>query len=241
MRSTHVHFIHSRDRDILQRVAPLVEPFELDSPQSDLVGKAYDDALRRFGQDAIAIGSKLEVPQPSTMGGQWLGLDATPTGSNASEDVVADFTGSTATLFDTPSVAVPVLATHSQTVGSTFKIQTEGLWFGMGRVMAATAASIRAGIGIDNVAGDLSIDPVLTSRTLDAAISTSTTADVVPVLVQTGPVVVTRAIALAAASGIARLLLSNNAGAGATAASLAPLAMGFVKLLRLGNIPRAMA
>lgn len=183
----------------------------------------------------------LDIPQPSSLGVLVFGLDATPTGTDPANDVVADFTGSTTTTFDSPSIATPVTVTHSQTLGSTFHPNVEGQWVFIGGVMCATAASVRGGAGFGNVAGDLSIDPAFTSRTLDVKVSISAAADTVPMHVESGPQIVTRAMALDQTLGLFRLLLSNNAGAGATAASLAPLALGHIKLLRIGNIPRALA
>lgn len=229
MRSKHVRTYTDR----------IVEDFELDHDEHDALGSALDQILSRHGEDTIRIaGGVLDIGQPATMGGMWTGLDATPTGSDAANDVVADFTGSTAIIFDTPSIAIPVLATHSQTLGSTFKVQAEGVWLAFAKVHAITAASVRAGIGFDNVAGDLSIDPAYSSRTLDIGLSISAAADTVPIMVQSGPIVVTRGLALDPAAGIVRLLLSNNAGAGAAAASLS-LTLASIKVLRLGNIPRA--
>lgn len=190
-------------------------------------------------QFELAIGI-LDIPQPSTMGASYLLQAATITGSDAAHDVVADFTGTTQILFDTPSNPVPVLATHSAVDGSTFKIQVEGVWVIGAKVHAQTAASVRAAVGIDNVLGDLSIDPVVTSRTLDVGLSISAGADTVPISLNSGPIVVTRNMAQDATLGIVRLLMSNNAGAGAAdAAVLAALTQLWIK--RLGNIPRAVA
>lgn len=231
MRSKHrIHDPH-RKRDAFLAL--------LDDDERRIVSLDELDELDDREQYAIRIGV-LDIPQPSTMGGMWVGLDATPTGSDAANDVVGDFTGTTQTLFDTPSIATPVTATHSQTLGSTFHPNAEGVWLAYGKVQAQTAASVRAGIGFGNVAGDLSIDPVPTSRTLDVSLSTSVAADAVPVVVDSGPIVVTRNMALDTTLGLIRLLLSNNAGAGAAAAALnLPLAQ--LKILRYGNIPRARA
>lgn len=195
--------------------------------------------LNRDEDKRIRIGI-LDIGQAATLGGQWLGQAAQVTGTDAANDVVADFTGTTETLFPHPSLAVPVIAAHSITLGSTFKIAMEGVWVLQAIVHAQTAASVRIGIGIDNVVGDLSIDPVLTTRTLAVGLSISAGADTVPIVANSGPIVVTRNQAMDATLGMVRLLMSNNAGAGAAdAAVLVGLTQLFIK--RLGNIPRAVA
>lgn len=182
----------------------------------------------------------LDIGQAATLGGQWLGQAAQVTGTDAANDVVADFTGTTETLYTHPSVLVPVLAAHSITLGSTFKIAMPGIWVLQAIVHAQTAASVRIGIGIDNVVGDLSIDPVLTTRTLAVGLSISAGADTVPIVVNSGPIVVTQNMAADATLGLVRLLMSNNAGAGAAdAAVLVGLTQLWIK--RSGNIPRAVA
>jgi hypothetical protein len=211
----------------------------LTTPTRDMLD-ALDDR-ERFELKIAGPAGVLDIPQPTTLGILISGLDATPTGTDAANDVVADFTGGTLVNFDNPSVATPVTHTPSQTLGSTFHPNVEGIWVMIGGFMSATAASTRGGAGFGNVAGDLSIDPAFTSRTLDVKISISAAADTVPVHVETGPQVVTRAMSQDPTLGLFRLLLSNNAGAGATAASLAPLAQAHVKILRMGNIPRALA
>lgn len=180
-------------------------------------------------------------PQPSTFGANFIGLDATPTGSDAANDVVADFTAATQVLFDAPSVAIPVTATHSQTLGSTFKINVEGIWVISARVQATGIASVLAGLGLDNVAGDLSIDPALptSGRNLDRALSISAAADTVALSLISGPIGITRNQALSSTGGLVRLLLSNNAGAGAAAAALV-LASCFICFRRIGDLPSTM-
>lgn len=195
------------------------------------------DDLDDEEQDLIQI-AMLDIGQQFTMGGQWVGQAAQVTGTDAANDVVADFTGTTQTLFDTPSIAVPVLAAHSITLGSTFKIQAEGIWVLGATIMHQTASSVRIGIGIDNVVGDLSIDPVVTSRTLDVSLSINAAADTVPVKVNSGPIGVTRNMALDPTLGIVRLLMSNNAGAGAADATVV-VALSHLWIKRLGNLPRA--
>jgi len=201
-----------------------------------------DASLERYfaelAQDPELQIGMLDIGQAGTMGGMWVGQAAQVTGTDAANDVVADFTGTVETLFTTPSIAVPVLAAHSITLGSTFKIQAEGVWVLSATVHAQTAASVRIGIGIDNVVGDLSIDPVPTSRTLDVALSISAGADTVPMRVSSDPIVVTRNMALDPTLGIVRLLMSNNAGAGAADAAVL-VALTQLRIKRLGNIPRA--
>lgn len=192
-------------------------------------------------QYGIRIGA-LDIPQATSLGAVYVGQAAQVTGTDAANDVVADFTGTTTTNFGSPSVVIPITAVHSITLGSTFKIGVEGVWTVSARVMAQTAASVRIGIGIDNVVGDLSIDPVVTSgaeRTLDVALSIAAAADTVPMFVTSGPIVVTRAMAQSALLGIVRLLMSNNAGAGAADATIVT-ALTVLTLKRSGNIPRAM-
>jgi hypothetical protein len=180
----------------------------------------------------------LIFPQDNTFGGLWTGLDATPTGSDAAFDVVADFTGSTETLFTAPSDDTPVVATHSQTQGSTFKISQEGLWVVSLTVQHATASSLIAAIGIDNVAGELNADPpVENSRILRRGLSISAGADTVPVALTSAPFGVTDNMAKSASLGLVRVLLSNAAGAGAPAATLAPLAAAALRITRIGSLP----
>lgn len=177
-------------------------------------------------------------PQGLTLGATFIGLDATPTGSDPSADVVADFTGATALTFDAPSVAVPILHTPSQTLGSTFKIQLEGIWVVSARIQCITAATVFIGLGIDNTAAELNTDPALptTARTLDRAVRIATTADQDAVRVSSDPIIVTRDLANNAAGALVRLLLSNGAGAGAAAASLS-LANCFISFKRIADAP----
>jgi hypothetical protein len=179
----------------------------------------------------------LDIANPTTFGGLWVGQAATVTGSDAANDVVADFTGTVQTLFTSPSVSVPVLATHSATLGSTFKINEEGIWFIKAKVHAQTAASVRVGIGIDNVVGDLSIDPVPNSRIPDVGLSVSAAADTVPISV-CAAIVITRVVAKDPTLGLVRLLMSNNAGAGAADAAVL-VALTQLSIIRIGDITRA--
>lgn len=221
-----------RDRFTRGRLG-LLSLAELEEPDAHL-----ERALAELAEDPeIQIGV-LDIGQAFTLGGMWTGQAAQVTGTDAANDVVADFTGTVQILFDSPSIAVPVLAAHSITLGSTFKIQAEGIWQIDAIVHAQTAASVRVGVGMDNVVGDLSIDPVPTSRTFAVGLSISAAADTVPIHVSSGPVGVTRNMALDPTLGIVRLLMSNNAGAGAAdAAVLVGLTQLMIK--RLGNLPRA--
>jgi hypothetical protein len=213
-----------------------------------LVEVVGEDLLHALGHDEdrgrleekhlLRIGV-LDIDQPSTLGGLWAGQAAQVTGTDAANDVVADFTGTVQSLSTSPSIAVPVLATHSITLGSTFKCQTEGIWNANASVMAQTAASVRIGIGLDNVVGDLSIDPVVTTRTLDVKLSISAGADTVPLNVDSSMQGVTRNQANDPTLGIWRLLMSNNAGAGAADAAVL-VALTSLRIRRAGNLPRAL-
>lgn len=197
-----------------------------------------EDRGRIEEQHLIKIGS-LDIEQPATLGGTWFAQAATVTGTDAANDVVGDFTGTVQSLSTSPSILVPVLATHSGTLGSTFKLQVEGIWIAALTTIAQTAASVRIGIGVDNVAGDLSIDPVVTTRTLDVKLSISAGADTVPIEANSKPFGCTRNMANDPALGIVRALQSNNAGAGAADAAVL-VALSCMSIKRLGNIPRAL-
>lgn len=198
---------------------------------------AFDDLEDEDNRIQIGV---LDIGQAATLGGMWVAQAAQVTGTDAANDVVADFTGTVETLFPHPSVPIPVIAAHSITLGSTFKIAMPGVWYLRAVVHAQTAASVRVGIGIDNVVGDLSIDPVPTSRTLAVGLSISAGADTVPIVVDSGPIVVTQNMAADATLGLVRLLMSNNAGAGAADAAVA-VALTQLMIKRIGNIPRAVA
>lgn len=180
----------------------------------------------------------LDISTPTTFGGMWVGLDATPTGSDAAFDVVADFSGTTELLFTSPSIVVPVIATHSQTQGSTFKITAEGEWHVIADVTAQTAASVRAALSIDGIAAEFNVDPIYSSRTPSVKLRVATAADTDPITLVSGPIIIPRNVALNPAAGIVRLLLSNNAGAGAAATALV-LPLTALRIVRGGNIPRS--
>lgn len=194
---------------------------------------------KRSKQHQIQIGV-LDNSQAATLGALYIGQAAQVTGTDAANDVVADFTGTVETLMGSASIPTPVVAAHSITLGSSFKIAASGVWVVQARVQAQTAASVRIGIAIDSVIGDLSIDPVVTparDRTMDVALSISVGADGVAMLVSSGPIVVSLNMAADPTLALVRLLMSNNAGAGAADASVA-VAMTVLTLKRVGNIPR---
>jgi len=201
--------------------------------------REHPDLSNWSEDDRLQIGI-LDIGQANTLGGLWIGQAAQVTGTDATNDVVADFTGTTEILFPHPSLAIPVIAVHEITLGSTFKIAMEGVWILQAKVHAQTAASVRVAISMDAAAGELSIDPVPTTRIFDVGLSISAGADTVPITVNSGPIVVTRDIAMDPTVGLVRLLMSNNAGAGAAdAAVLVELTQLSIK--RVGNIPRAVA
>jgi hypothetical protein len=189
------------------------------------------------------VGSQaFAFPQADTIGGQWVGLDATPTGTAAANDVVADFTGSTQTLFAAPSVAVPVVALHSQTLGSTFKPMLEGIWVAIARLACQAAGAVAMGVGIDNIAAELNTDPLapITTRTLDNELRAGLGAGSFNgMMVTSGPIIITRAMVNDPTVGLFRVLASNAAGAGVAAASLV-LNVCYFKLLRQGDVPAAL-
>lgn len=183
------------------------------------------------------------IQQFGDYGGWWTGLAATATGSG--NDVVADFTGSTQDLFEgVPSRVDPatpaIVAVHSAVNGSTFKVPLQGQYQAFALVQTQTAASVLAAIGLDNVVGDLTIDPPVISgaplRYLTRALRIAAAADSDPVLLTSRPFIVTRAMAFDPLLGILRLLLSNNAGAGAADATLLVAACSF-GVFRIGEIP----
>jgi hypothetical protein len=188
------------------------------------------------------MNTKKHLVFPNDASAIFVGLDATPTGSDAANDVVADFTGATAivTAAQIAGPTPPIVHTPSQTLGSTFKIPSRGLWLVEARVHAVSAAgavSVRAGLSLDAVVGDLSIDPVVNARTRDVALKTfvAGAGDTTPVLVSM-IAAVTAAMAADAALGIVRLLLSNGAGAGAAAATL-NLPLAALSFTRLSDLP----
>lgn len=179
----------------------------------------------------------ITLVQPNTFGILAVGLDTTPTGSDASAIMVADFTGSTQTLFPTPSEPTPVLQTNSQTLGTTFKINRDGMYQVRATVQCQTAASVLAAIGLDNIAAELNTNPGPEgARILDRSLRIAAAADTDAVKLVSRIFAVTRPMATDPAQAIVRLLLSNNAGAGAAVASLA-IAACTLTITRLGDVP----
>lgn len=176
--------------------------------------------------------------QAESCGGQWTGLDATPTGSAATNDVVADFTGATQTLFPLASVAVPVIHTPSQTLGSTFKVAIEGVWVFIAKLATQGAGAVALGLGIDNVAAELNTDPLapINARLLDQWLHVPPGAMFSGCYATSGPLVITRELALDPARALVRVLASNGANAGVAAASLV-LNVCYFKALRIGDVP----
>lgn len=172
------------------------------------------------------------------VGAQFVGLDATPTGTDPSADVVADFTGATATQFlGNVSNQTPIVAVHSQTLGSTFKIGIRGKWNVRAEIPIATAAQVNAAINFDGLAADFTTDPAsLNDRNLSIgrALGAAATTDTI---LLSADIIVTQDIALQAATGIVRILLGNGAGAGASAASLAVLGNARVIFTWIGDVP----
>jgi hypothetical protein len=171
-------------------------------------------------------------------GAQFVGLDDTPTGSDAAFDVVADFTGATETQFTgNPSNQAPITAVHSEVNGSTFKIGVRGKWLIQMEVPVATAATVQAAINLDGIAADFAADPASANTrnlSIGRVLGTAATSDTIML---SAVAIVTQDVALAAATGIVRILLSNGAGAGATAASLAVLANARLIFTWVGDVP----
>lgn len=189
------------------------------------------------------------LQQFGDFGAVFTGLDATPTGTDPSADVVADFTGATSgTLSGIPSfnpALPPVLHTPSQTLGSTFKINAWGIWQACAWVQAQTAASVLAAINLDGIAADLNADPVqiaaAPARQMGRGLWIGAAAgDSSPIALSSRQFIITKRMAQTASLGIVRLLLSNNAGAGAAAASLLLASCSF-GLVRVGEIPAHLA
>lgn len=157
-------------------------------------------------------------------GALYVGLDATPTGSDASALVVADFTGATTTNFGDQSTLIPIVATHSQTLGSTFKIGVRGIWEVAAEVPVATAATVLSAINVDGIAAEFNTNPAaLASRNVRFNRWVGTAAGEADTKVLVASILITQTMADTATLGLVKLLLGNGAGAGATAASLAVL------------------
>lgn len=174
-------------------------------------------------------------PQGADVGGRWIGVDATPTGTNPANDVVVDWTGSTQRLFAAPSVPVPVIAMHSQTLGSTFKIALEGIWWARSRFNCPVGALIAMGMTLDAAGADLNTDPFVTSDTILDVCTNGANGFMAP-YVDSGPMVITRRMALDPTLAMVRVLASNLAGAGVDPAGLF-LTNTYVVIKRIGDVP----
>lgn len=177
-------------------------------------------------------------PQSDSVGALFVGVEAvTPTGTV--NVTVADFTGTTEILRAAPSVAIPVTHAPSITAGSRFHINIEGQWLVRARVTAQTAASVRAAIGYDNVAGDLIANPLPPNFTTyrDMALRIAAAGDTDPMHLE-ALISVTRDQAqdqVAQATGNVRLFLSNNTAAAPAAASInAPFT--WISFERIGDL-----
>lgn len=173
-------------------------------------------------------------------GAQFVGLDATPGGSDAAFDAVLDFTGSAQTDFTAdPSDAAPIDPTHSQTQGSSFKISTRGVWAVSMEVAAATAATVALGINVDGAAADFdaATTTFTTTRMIARSLLINAAADTV-LTTLTGLIYVTADMAASPTQAIVRFLATNNAGGPAPAATLAPLAGARVVFQRIGDAPQ---
>jgi len=195
--------------------------------------------------------------QTSDVGAIFQGLAATPTGTDAAEILVANFTdAATLLLLGEPSLSVanpPVVHTPSAALGSTFKIAMQGTWQATFFVLAQTAATVQAGLGVDNLlaerSGNIQLPVTAGGRILARSARIAAGADTDSLTVVGRPFVVTRAMALLTAAAAAatgarigrvRALLGNGANAGATAASIG-VASCYLMLLRIGEVPAYLA
>lgn len=185
--------------------------------------------------------TSLTRPTNGRFGALFVGLDATPTGSAAGFDVVADFTGATQTDFGDASNAAPITPVHSQTDGSQFRIGVRGVWRVSVEIPVATAATVQAAINVDGQAADFSTDPAATNtRNVRRGVWTGAAAGDADTIQLSADIRVTQTLADGASTGtggVVRILLSNGAGTGATAASLAPLASARVDFQWIGDLP----
>lgn len=162
-------------------------------------------------------------PTLAGIGIRLVGLDATPTGTDASADVVADFTGSTQV--ENPPSGVTSLFTviNSQTLGTTirFNAGSEGRWKVKGTVVTQTAATVFAGLSYKGNAASLNTNPLLTNPTVyEAQRRIAAAADTDTMSVEMEVEVTPEDANSVTNPGIVRLLLSNGGDAGAAAASL---------------------
>lgn len=163
------------------------------------------------------------IPNPAgaqAVGVLLLGLDATPTGSDASFDVVADFTGSTVEI-NGEAGGVPFVVAHSQTQGSTIKISRSGIYLVQFEIAVAASSLITMAIGLDNTTpGETGGEPIRNLQRILAVgretslAANSNTRQIV------APVRISQTMAEDPTRGIVRGLLTNGAGAGAGAATM---------------------
>lgn len=182
-------------------------------------------------------GSREELPTPTNLtaifGAHIIGLDATPTGSAAGFDVVADFTGATSLINGDGSQPTPVAITNSQTDGTSIKINTRGRYLVTAVIPIVGAVTVNAGLCIDAPAGELATDPALSQTTFALARAVGLAALTMP-LTLVGEAKVSRVMAETPTLGLIRLLLGNGAGTGPAAAALS-LANVYLKVERIGD------
>lgn len=171
-----------------------------------------------------------------TIGALTIILNAAPAG--VVNTAVASFLGGTTIQRGTAQVPTPVLVTHDANLGTTFKIQMRGRWRVRAKVPVATAAQVRASLSVDVAAGSLvaGANPSLSIEQPDVGRwvgGAAADAAMIPLEIT---VDVTGDMAANPAAAIVRLLLNNGAGGAAPAATLAPLADGFVFFERIGDI-----
>lgn len=148
-------------------------------------------------------------PQATTFGALFRGIDGvTPVGTAPAFALVADFTGTIETRFAAPSVPIPVTHTPSQTEGSRFHVNIEGMWSAEVMFVKVLNQSIGLGIGLDLLPGQLIVDPFsLDDRLLDFGEMTGGPACTVKC--SSGPRAITREMANNPALGIWQVIASN--------------------------------
>lgn len=183
-------------------------------------------------------------PQAQTFGALFRGIDAvTPTGTAAAFALVADFTGTIETRFAAPSVAIPVTHTPSQTEGSRFHVNVEGMWSARVMFVKVLNQSIGLAVGLDLLPAQLNTDPFsLDERLLDFGEMTGGPA--CSVQVWSGPRAITRDMANDPTRGIWQII-AGNILAPNTGMTAAAVGGGFatncaVTFLRHGPLPADM-
>lgn len=184
-----------------------------------------------------------QTPTPGTglpfIGLRMTGLDATPTGSDAADDVVADFTGSTVTQSPPSGSANLFTVTHSQTVGTVIRAVpgAEGKYLVRFTVVAQTAATVFAGVSLDANAAARNTNPLLTNLTMMGASQRIAAAADTDTNEVTAHVDITQEMVNDPSSlrGAIRMHLSNGADAGAAAAALV-LTAASVDIIYLGPL-----